>query len=212
VAIPVFSLRSEKSFGVGEFLDLPLLADWARRAGLKLIQILPVNDTSATHTWMDSYPYAAISAFALHPLYLNLDRWPEPAPAICSKAWPPAPTTQRAGDGGLRGGDEGQAGLCAGRFFRRNGSQTLASAEYRKFFAQNKHWLAPYAAFCFLRDKFGTADFNQWPEHRVMTRKKSAPWRRATPPRAMKWILHCFIQFHLHLQLREAADYVHARA
>jgi 4-alpha-glucanotransferase len=74
VAIPVFSLRSEKSFGVGEFLDLPLLADWARRAGLKLIQILPVNDTSATHTSMDSYPYAAISAFALHPLYLNLDR------------------------------------------------------------------------------------------------------------------------------------------
>ncbi len=74
VAIPVFSLRSERSFGVGEFLDLPLLADWACRAGLKLIQILPVNDTSATHAWMDSYPYAAISAFALHPLYLNLDR------------------------------------------------------------------------------------------------------------------------------------------
>ena len=59
------------------FLDLPLLADWARRAGLKLIQILPVNDTTATHTWMDSYPYAAISAFALHPLYLNLDRLAE---------------------------------------------------------------------------------------------------------------------------------------
>ena len=74
VALPVFSLRTEKSFGVGEFSDLPLLADWARRVGLKLIQILPVNDTSATHTRMDSYPYAAISAFALHPLYLNLDR------------------------------------------------------------------------------------------------------------------------------------------
>ena len=40
---------------------------------MKLIQILPINDTSATHTWLDSYPYAAISAFALHPLYLNLN-------------------------------------------------------------------------------------------------------------------------------------------
>ena len=74
VAIPVFSLRSENSFGVGEFTDLKPLADWANRAGLKLIQILPINDTVATHTWLDSYPYAAISAFALHPLYLNLNQ------------------------------------------------------------------------------------------------------------------------------------------
>jgi len=72
VAIPVFSLRSENSFGVGEFADLKLLADWGKKTGLKLIQLLPINDTSATHTWKDSYPYAAISAFALHPLYLNL--------------------------------------------------------------------------------------------------------------------------------------------
>jgi 4-alpha-glucanotransferase len=62
----------ENSFGVGEFADLKLLADWGSRAGLKLIQILPINDTSATGTWRDSYPYAAISAFALHPIYLNL--------------------------------------------------------------------------------------------------------------------------------------------
>ncbi len=72
VAVPVFSLRSENSFGVGEFADLKLLADWGKKAGLKLIQLLPINDTSATHTWQDSYPYAAISAFALHPIYLNL--------------------------------------------------------------------------------------------------------------------------------------------
>ena len=72
VAVPVFSLRSENSFGVGEFADLKLLADWGKKVGLKLIQILPVNDTSATHSWKDSYPYAAISAFALHPIYLNL--------------------------------------------------------------------------------------------------------------------------------------------
>jgi 4-alpha-glucanotransferase len=72
VAVPVFSLRSEQSFGVGEFLDLKPLADWGRTVGLKMIQLLPINDTTATHTWKDSYPYAAISAFALHPIYLNL--------------------------------------------------------------------------------------------------------------------------------------------
>lgn len=74
VAIPVFSLRSKNSFGVGEFTDIKLLADWSKATGLKLIQLLPVNDTIATNSWMDSYPYAAISAFALHPLYINLSK------------------------------------------------------------------------------------------------------------------------------------------
>lgn len=72
VAIPVFSLRSKNSFGVGEFADIKLLVEWAKETSLKLIQLLPVNDTIATNTWTDSYPYAAISAFALHPLYINL--------------------------------------------------------------------------------------------------------------------------------------------
>ena len=71
VAIPVFSLKTKNSFGVGEFTDIKMLADWCKHAGIKLIQLLPVNDTTSSHTWKDSYPYAAISAFALHPLFLN---------------------------------------------------------------------------------------------------------------------------------------------
>ena len=74
VAVPVFSLKSANSFGVGEFTDIKLLVDWAAQTGMKLIQLLPVNDTTATFTWQDSYPYAAISAFALHPVYINLAR------------------------------------------------------------------------------------------------------------------------------------------
>ena len=68
VAIPVFSLRSKDSFGSGEFTDLKLLVDWAKTTGLKMIQLLPVNDTTSTLSWKDSYPYSAISAFALHPM------------------------------------------------------------------------------------------------------------------------------------------------
>ena len=75
VSIPVFSLRTNKSFGVGEFLDLKLLTNWCDKTGLKLIQLLPINDTIATYTKSDSYPYAAISAFALHPLYIHIERF-----------------------------------------------------------------------------------------------------------------------------------------
>jgi 4-alpha-glucanotransferase len=211
VAVPVFSLRSDRSFGVGEFLDLPLLADWARRAGLKLIQILPVNDTSATHTWADSYPYAAISAFALHPLYLNLDRvaGAEHRPLLETLS----PEREQLNALATLNYEAVMKAKLAfvRRIFPALREKTLASAEYRNFFAPNKHWLAPYAAFCFLRDKFGTADFNQWPEHRVYSAKDISALEARDSAAREEMDLHGFLQFHLHLQLREAADALHAR-
>ena len=72
VAIPVFSLRSNSSFGVGEFNDIRLMVDWAAATGQSIIQILPINDTTMTNTWQDSYPYNANSTFALHPQFLHL--------------------------------------------------------------------------------------------------------------------------------------------
>jgi 4-alpha-glucanotransferase len=210
-AVPVFSLRSERSFGVGEFLDLPLLADWARRAGLKLIQILPVNDTSATHTWTDSYPYAAISAFALHPLYLNLDRMAGTAHRPLLEDL--APERQRLNALATVDYEAVMKAKLAfvRKIFPAQRETTFAGAEYRKFFAPNKHWLAPYAAFCFLRDKFGTAVFNQWPEHRGYSAKDINALAARDSAARDEMDLHCFIQFHLHLQLREAADYLHAQ-
>ena len=74
VAVPVFSLRSEDSCGIGEFLDLKKLADWCVMTGLKLIQILPINDTTTDGGWSNSYPYKSISTKALHPIYLNVEK------------------------------------------------------------------------------------------------------------------------------------------
>lgn len=73
VAVPVFSLRSEKSFGIGDFADLRLLVDWAADTEQRIIQILPINDTTMTGTWHDSYPYSANSIYALHPQYLRIE-------------------------------------------------------------------------------------------------------------------------------------------
>jgi 4-alpha-glucanotransferase len=205
VAIPVFSLRSAKSFGAGEFLDLPLLADWACIAGLKLIQILPVNDTTATHTWADSYPYSGISAFALHPLYLNLDRLANTGDLARQREQLNAQPTV-----------DYEAVMKTKLAFVRKifpvqQAKTFAGAGYKKFFDENKRWLAPYAAFCVLRDKFKTADFTQWPEHRVYDAKKIGAFATHDPAAAHEIALHYFIQFHLHLQLREAAEYVHSK-
>nr|GMC86043.1 4-alpha-glucanotransferase DPE2 [Ipomoea batatas] len=80
VAIPMFSVRSEANVGVGEFLDLKLLVDWAVESGFHLVQLLPINDTSVHGMWWDSYPYSSLSVFALHPMYLRVDALSEDIP------------------------------------------------------------------------------------------------------------------------------------
>jgi 4-alpha-glucanotransferase len=206
VAVPVFSLRSENSFGVGEFADLKLLADWGRKTGLKLIQLLPINDTSASGTWHDSYPYSAISAFALHPMYLNLAAATDKENGQLLEATEPERQRLNALDA-LDYEAVMKAKLAFLRkIFPSQMASTFRAGEYQKFFADNEHWLVPYAAFCFLRDKFGTADFNQWPEHRRFDAKEIAALAAGNDAIAF----HYFVQYHLHLQLTDAAAHVHA--
>jgi len=76
VVLPVFSLRSESGWGVGDFGDLEKLTDWAVETGQRVIQILPINDTSLTGTWQDSYPYNAVSVYAFHPMYADMRQLP----------------------------------------------------------------------------------------------------------------------------------------
>jgi 4-alpha-glucanotransferase len=211
VAVPVFSLRSEKSFGVGEFTDLQLLIDWAAAAGLKLIQILPVNDTTATHTWTDSYPYAAISVFGLHPLYLSLAGVANPQNQKLLTTLEPARRRLNALDM-----VDYEAVMKAKLGFLRQilpaqKRATFRSRDYRKFFADNCHWLEPYAVFCHLRDKFGTSDFNQWPAHRRYQPKEAARLAAESSPEHDDIAFHYFIQYHLHRQLQAAAEYAHDR-
>ena len=67
VAVPLGALRTEQSPAVGEFAALVPFARWAKKAGLGVIQLLPVLDTGT-----QSSPYSSLSAFALHPLYISL--------------------------------------------------------------------------------------------------------------------------------------------
>lgn len=211
VAIPVFSLRSERSFGIGEFTDLKPLADWCRLTGLKLIQILPVNDTTATHSGADSYPYSAISAFALNPVYLNLSQ----VATGRNRALLEEIETERHRLNALPELDYAAVMQAKRAFlnciFPSQKAATFRSKDYKHFFAENGHWLVPYAMFCCLRDKFGTADFRRWPAHRRWTPEAVAELTAKGSPEADAIAFEHFIQFHLHRQLQEAAAYAHAR-
>ena len=209
VAIPVFSLRSKDGFGIGEFNDLKLLADWAKKTKLKLIQILPVNDTTSTHTSADSYPYSAISAFALHPAYINLDEVAGKKHAGITKEL--RKKQKQLND--LPALDYEQVikfKLAALKELYTAQKETFpADAGFLEFFESNKSWLVPYAAFCYLRDKNGTSDYNQW---KIYSNYNKAAIEKYVAPRARHYdeiALQYFIQYHLHLQLKSATDYAH---
>lgn len=212
VGLPVFSIRTKNSFGVGDFVDLKLLIDWAERVGLKLIQVLPLNDTTGTHTDADVLPYAAISAFALNPLFLNL-----PAMGKLS-AKHPLNTEYRIKQAELNA-QELVPFLDVVNFkfeyskalFAEVKDKFLTNLSFKKFFADNEHWLVPYAAYCVLRDTYGTSDYTTWKQYARFNKETIDDFVADTQPHFDDVALNYFIQYHLHVQLSEAAAYAHTR-
>lgn len=211
VAIPVFSLRSSDSFGVGEFLDIKLLADWASKVGLRMIQVLPVNDTSASFSNQDSYPYAAISAFALHPVYINLDKVAGKEHAAVVKAL----SKKQKQLNNLEDLDYEQVMQFKMKVLRElfelKGKHFMQEDEFLHFFRDNRQWLKPYAAFCYFRDKYGTADFSEWKTSSIYNEEEIDRIASSKGKGATEIKFYYFIQYHLHLQLQEAAEYAHKK-
>lgn len=212
VAIPVFSLRSNNSQGIGGFTDIKLLVDWALITGLKLVQLLPVNDTTASYTSADSYPYAAISAFALHPAYIDLEEVASPENKKIVAAVAGEVVKLNSLDAIDYGAVIQLKRSVLQQLYALQGKKTLASGNFNAFFEQNSHWLVPYAAFCYLRDKHKTADYNQWPEYSVYQEGEIAALTSDTKGAGYEQIgLYYFIQYHSHLQLKQATQYAHER-
>lgn len=209
VAIPVFSLRSSKSFGTGEFNDLKLLVDWAKITGLKMIQLLPVNDTIATNTYKDSYPYASISAFALHPLYVNLEK-------VAGRKHASHINSLKRKQKQLNALPEMDYEevikyklQVLQELYELDGKEIINSEGFATFFEKNNHWLVPYAAFSYLRDKNKTSHYNHWNTNSVYDKSDIAKLTSKKSKAYKSIAFHYYTQYHLHLQLKEATEYAH---
>ena len=209
--VPVFSLRTRKSAGIGDFGDLKTMIDFVASTGQKVLQLLPINDTTITHTWTDSYPYSCISVFAIHPQYANLHALPELKDA---KARAEAEKT-RAELNALDKIDYEKVNdfkiNYLRQIFNQEGEKMMKTAEYKAFFQDTKQWLAPYAQYSYLRDKNGTADFNQWPDHQVWD---EAERKALTDPKTAAYknvAFFYFVQFVLDRQMQEAHEHAKAK-
>jgi len=209
--VPVFSLRSETSFGIGDFGDLKKCVDWLKLTSQKILQLLPVNDTTQTHTWIDSYPYNAISIYALHPVYLNLNAMGELNPADRKAFF----ENKQAELNALEELDYEQVDKYKWIFFReifaQEGNKDMQSPEYLSFFEKNKEWLVPYAAYSHLRDSYHSCNFHLWKEYNRYDKEAIENFCKPDKAHYPEIALYFYLQFHLHKQLTEAKEYAYTR-
>ena len=205
--IPIFSLRSEGSFGVGDFGDLKMMVDWCAKTKQRVLQVLPINDTNMTYTWQDSYPYNSISIYALHPQYTDFRQ----LPALKDEALKAKFEALRQELNALPQIDYERMNNAKLEYLRalfaQEGKNIMKSEAFKKFFEQNEAWLVPYAAFCHYRDLYGTATFSEWPDHHELPEKEREAMTKPTTKLYKEVAFWYFVQFNLDQQMRAAHAY-----
>lgn len=209
--IPVFSLRTRGSFGVGDFGDLKMMIDWVAETHQKVLQVLPINDTTSTHTWTDSYPYSCISIFAIHPQFADLRQ----LPAVADKEKAAAFEALREELNQLPQIDYERVNNAKIEYlriiFEQEGGEVLKSAGFKAFLKESAHWLVPYAQYCHLRDTYGNVDFNTWKGHEVWHEKDRETLLNARTKEYKEVAFYYYVQYVLHVQMRAAHEYAMAR-
>ena len=177
--------------------------DWAVKAEQNVIQLLPINDTTMTHTWQDSYPYNAVSSFALHPQFIHL-----PAAGVRKDA---AYLKKKEELEALPAIDYEAVNGAKLEILRKlykgaKGQKVMASEEFKAFYEANREWLLPYAVFSVLRDQHGSPDFSKWGKYESYSDKKAEAFAKEYEEETG---FYCYMQFILDQQLKDAVNYAH---
>jgi 4-alpha-glucanotransferase len=165
--MPLFSIRNG-GWGLGEIPDLPAFTGWARSAGMKIVQLLPVGEVCGGET----SPYAASSAFAIDPIYLGLDACEDfrriggrealtadERAELAALEASPTVLWHRVRTLKMRA-----AGRAFERFVRDEWTrQTERAKELARFREARAAWIEDYALFAVLHDRFQKS-WLDWPE------------------------------------------------
>ncbi|MDR2465476.1 MAG: 4-alpha-glucanotransferase [Streptococcaceae bacterium] len=209
VAVPVFSLRGEEDFGVGDFTDLIKFSNVIKELGFDLIQLLPVNDTTIFLNWKDSSPYRANSVFALHPIYLGVNAFKVFLDAMGREEF----EAERKALNALENVDYEKTLALKWKYarivFDKVRVAILEEKGFVDFFEERKSWLEPYAAFCYIRDQFQTSEIEKWGSFQKYSDEILTSLKEDDEILYELELIY-FVQYLLHLQLKEASVHCHS--
>ncbi len=157
VIVPLFSVYSKSSIGIGEIPDLKLLVDWCKTTNQSIIQLLPMNDTGSAFT-----PYDSQSTFALDPMYLSIEKLSnlemKPFLTLIQSLRKRFPVKGRRVNYEIKKAKLELLWIIFQKMDRNN------STKFRKFVSANSDWLEDYALFKVLKERFEGKSWFEWPE------------------------------------------------
>lgn len=208
--IPLFSMRSAHGWGIGDFGDIKLMADWLASTGQNIMQLLPLNDTTVCGGNEDSYPYNCVSVFALNPVYTDMSALPVLASAKRNayyqkerEALNVLPTVNYAAVYRLKI-------KYLRELFDEVASDILGSDGYISFAKEQAQWLKPYCIYRFLSTRLHS---NMW-EWKDYQYYDNTTWDRVSaeyPDAARETEFYSFVQYILFAQLSEAHAYANEK-
>lgn len=189
IVIPLFSLHSKNSCGIGEYPDLIPVIDWCKEVGMDVVQLLPLNDTG-----LETSPYSALSAFALNPIHLGLSQLPHldhdtDLRNQISELQKLNNKTQRLDYKNI----QNKRNEFLHSYFKKYGSFFLSQPTYKDFKKGNEYWLNDYSAFKALKIAQDWKSWKEWPQEY----QNPSPGFIESLPQAIKEDaeFHAFIQF-----------------
>ncbi len=198
IVVPLFSLHSQGSDGIGDFADLKKLVKWSSEVGFSAIQLLPINDTTTFGTWRDSYPYNTVSSFALNPIYINL----KSAGCCLKKPYKTNDNTQVDYEVVYKYKSDALREL-----YKREKAKLQANKAYCNFKKRNASWLDSYAVYCALRNKYNSLDFTEWKGYEKYDSKKAEQDKKLQEQAEY----YRYVQFVAFSQMTDAKEYASSK-
>ncbi|MCL2723905.1 MAG: 4-alpha-glucanotransferase [Polyangiaceae bacterium] len=168
VTIPLFSIRTRADWGIGQITDLPVCAEWLMHAGQRLLQVLPANELTDGET----SPYGALSAFAIDPIYINVEQVPDldeaaRARVLGSEGHAELERVRNGARVDYRAVRALKKRVLAEAFqrFRTTGlaRDDSRARTFRAFIEKESTWLCDHALYCALRASHASWGWSTWP-------------------------------------------------
>ena len=208
--IPMFSLRSAHDWGIGDFGDIKLMADWLSATGQNVLQLLPVNDTTVCGGNEDSYPYNCVSVFALNPIYTDMSQLPQLSNAKRNAYY----SKEREKLNAAETVKYAQVYRLKISYLRELFDETSADIQscesYREFCRRESSWLEAYSLFRFLSTRLHSNiwDWAEYPYYDTTTKERVFADHSDA---ARETEFYKYVQYLLFTQLSDAHKYANSK-